>query len=174
MAFPRKALVAFLCLFAISGCDYARMYDQVSVRTYKKEAPEMDQRTVPIDGGYEVLKNADPGRLQNPLPFNAASVKLGEEQYGYFCVHCHGVRADGNGTVGQSFSPLPTALTAPEVRLQSDGELYAKIRLGFRRHPALYSTISENDTWAVIVYVRSLETSAEGGALRDKGKDGKS
>jgi hypothetical protein len=58
--------------------------------------------------------------------------------------------------------------------LQSDGELYAKIRLGFRRHPLLYSTISENDTWAVIVYLRSLGPSADGDALLDKEKNGKS
>jgi len=60
------------------------------------------------------------------------------------------------GTVGQSFSPLPTDLRSPYVQSQRDGEIYAKIRLGYRRHPPLYSTISENDTWAVVKYLRSL------------------
>jgi len=156
MSGHKKVLILFLCLFAASGCDYARMNDQESVRTYKKEAPPMDERTIPTEDGFQVLKHADPTALKNPLPVSEASLRQGKEAYGYFCVHCHGMRADGNGTVGQSFSPLPADLTSVGVQSQSDGELYAKIRLGFNRHPALYTTISETDTWAVIRYARSL------------------
>jgi len=147
---------AVLCLVALSGCDYARMYDQRSVRTYRKEAPPMDPRTIPVDGGFLVLQKADPQTLANPLASGEGPLSRGREAYGYFCVHCHGPAADGMGTVGQSFSPLPTDLRSPSVQSQGDGEIYAKIRLGYKRHPSLYSTISENDTWAVVKYLRSL------------------
>ena len=147
---------AALCLAVLSGCDYARMYDQRSVRTYRKEAPPMDPRTLPVEDGFLLLQEADPRTLANPLASGAGSVSRGREAYGYFCVHCHGPAADGMGTVGQSFSPLPTDLRSPYVQSQRDGEIYAKIRLGYRRHPPLYSTISENDTWAVVKYLRSL------------------
>jgi hypothetical protein len=58
--------------------------------------------------------------------------------------------------VGQSFAPLPTDLADPRVQAQADGELFAKVSLGYRRHPPLADTVSEPDRWAVIAYVRSL------------------
>ena len=145
-----------VCLLTAAGCDYGRMYDQESVRTYKKEMPPADERTVPVEGGFQALLTADPKNLKNPLPTGARSIDQGKLAYGYFCVHCHGQDADGRGTVGQSFSPLPTDLRSDEVQSQGDGQLYAKIRLGYLRHPRLYTTIAEPDAWAVVDYIRSL------------------
>jgi mono/diheme cytochrome c family protein len=151
------SLIGLLFLAGISGCDYQRMKDQASVRTYKKEMPEMDTRTIPVKEGFQILANADARKLTNPLPQTPGSIKQGKESYGYYCVQCHGPKGDGEGTVGQSFSPLPADLRSDGVQVQSDGELYAKIRLGYKRHPRLYTTISQADTWAVVDYMRSLK-----------------
>ena len=145
-------------LFSLSwGCDYARMNDQESVRTYEKKVPEMDSRTIPVDRGYQFLVNVEPKDLKNPLPSTPQTVAQGKLAYSYFCIHCHGPKADGNGTVGQSFAPLPSNLAEGDVQEQSDGELFAKILLGFGRHPMLYTTVSEKDTWAVVNYIRTLK-----------------
>jgi hypothetical protein len=61
------------------------------------------------------------------------------------------------GTVGQSFFPLPADLRSKDVQSQADGALYGKIRLGYLRHPRLFTTISEGDTWAVIDFMRTLK-----------------
>jgi len=148
-------LLPFFVLIAY-GCDYARMRDQESVRTYKKEMPAADERTVPVQDGFQALLTAEPETLKNPFPLGSGPIDRGRQAYGYFCVQCHGPNANGMGTVGQSFSPLPADLASPEVQSQGDGELYAKIRLGYSRHPRLYTTISEPDTWAVVDYIRSL------------------
>ena len=140
----------------IMGCDYARMNDQESVRTYEAEPPEMPAGTIPTGGGYEVLKTANPEVLRNPLPSTQEVVEKGRTGYGYFCVICHGPEADGNGTVGQSFAPLPTNLKNPYVQKQSDGVLFYRITIGYKRHPPLSDTISEEDLWAIITYIRSL------------------
>lgn len=155
----RKLCVwAGLCfLLTAMGCDYQRMRDQASVRTYKKEMPEMDARTVPVRDGFQSLLLADPRALANPVAFTPEAVERGRRAYGHFCVQCHGPKADGAGTVGQSFFPLPTDLRSDRVQSQSDGELYAKIRLGYNRHPRLFTTIAGPDTWAVVDYVRSLK-----------------
>jgi len=145
-----------LCFVAFTGCNYNRMRDQASVRTYKKAMPEMDERTIPVQDGFQALKTADPKTLRNPVPSTQESIDRGKEAYGYYCVHCHGVGADGMGTVGQSFSPLPADLRSKAVQSQGDGELYAKIRLGYLRHPQLFTTISEGDTWAVVDFIRTL------------------
>ncbi|MBI4496251.1 MAG: c-type cytochrome [Deltaproteobacteria bacterium] len=149
---------AFLALpFLLGGCDYARMYEQEYVRTYEASPPEMDDRTVPVSGGHQLLSRADPKSLKNPLPLSEPAVEQGRQAYAHFCVHCHGPQADGQGTVGQSFAPLPTDLSTPYVQNQGDGDLFMKIRLGFGRHPPLATTVSEEDTWAVVSYIRTLK-----------------
>lgn len=148
------ALVAVWAVM-LAGCEYGRMYDQDVVKTYGRKMKTMDKRTVPVSDGYEVLLRSDPKKLKNPLTASKESTEKGRLAYGYFCVQCHGAALDGRGTVGQSFAPLPADLTSPALISATDGELYAKIRLGFKRHPALFPTISEDDAWAVLIYVRS-------------------
>ena len=154
-----KNLLCLMCMLlsaSIWGCDYARMYDQESVRTYKKEMPPMDERTMPVQGGFQDLLAAQPLTLHNPVLPTGLALENGREAYGYFCVHCHGSHLDGLGTVGQSFSPLPADLKSERVQSQADGELYAKIRLGYNRHPRLYTTVGETDTWAIVNYIKSF------------------
>ncbi len=147
---------AMLTLSLLCGCDYGRMFDQDVIKTYGRKTAEMDTRTVPVRDGYQTLVTADPKGLKNPLEYSKDSVEQGLQAYGYYCVQCHGPKADGNGTVGQSFAPLPTDLSSQPAQEQSDGELYAKIRLGFKRHPKLFTTVSEEETWAVVNYIRSI------------------
>jgi len=156
MSFVIVALLIALT-YLIAGCDYARMKDQESIRTYEAEPPEMPQGTIPISGGAEVLKKSKPEDLHNPLSSTQEVLEKGMLAYGYFCIMCHGQKFDGNGTVGQSFAPLPTNLKSPSVRQQSDGELFYRISFGYKRHPPLSSTVSEGDRWAVLRYIRSMK-----------------
>jgi len=151
-------LLLSIALLPAGGCDYARMTDDEAVNTYGKKMPAMPSHTVPVDGGIEDLRSADPKTLVNPVPSTLQSLEMGRLAYSYFCIHCHGPLADGNGTVGQSFSPLPTDLRTPAVQSQSDGELFAKISLGYKRHPPLALTVATNDRWAVINYLRFLSS----------------
>ncbi len=154
---PSRVLFLILLLLFFCGCNYGRMYDQESVRTYETEIPDMPEGTLPVKGGTEALKKAAPGTLRNPLPRNEDILDQGKEAYQYFCIQCHGPLADGHGTVGQSFAPLPANLRDKSVQGQSDGELFVKIGLGFRRHPPLATTVSEEDRWALVHFIRDLE-----------------
>lgn len=142
-------------VFLFQGCDYARMKDQESVRTYEAEMPPAPQGTIPVTGGIAVLRSEKPAGMRNPLPSTPATLERGRTAYGYFCIMCHGPNLDGKGTVGQSFAPLPTDLRSTYVRRQDDGNLFGKISLGYRRHPPLAHTASAEDRWAVITYIRS-------------------
>ncbi len=146
--------IALTHLFA--GCDYARMKDQESVRTYESQMPEGVEGTIPVGGGIAVLKSEDPAKVRNPLPSTPEVIERGRTAYGYFCVMCHGPKLDGNGTVGQSFSPLPADLISPYVQQQNDGTLFYRISLGYKRHPPLASTVAVEDRWAVMAYIRSV------------------
>lgn len=157
--FASYALVLFLVAQCLSGCDYARMTDDEAVNTYQTVMPAMPENTVPVDGGIARIRTSVPRDLVTPLPLAPASIEEGRADYGYFCEHCHGPKADGRGTVGQSFSPLPTDLTQASVQTQADGELFAKTSLGFKRCPPLAQTVAEKDRWAIINYLRSLPAS---------------
>lgn len=146
-------------VMALFGCDYARMKDQEAVQTYKQGLPEMPKRTIPVDDGSEVYRVMDPQSITNPLPLTAETVALGKQGYGYFCIMCHGPKADGNGTVGQSFYPLPTNLASAYVQDQSDGQLFYKLSFGYKRSPPLAYTISEQQRWAIIHFLRTLPRS---------------
>jgi hypothetical protein len=152
----RNIAALILVILFLWGCDYARMSEQESIRTYETSVPEMPPGTIPVRGGLQVARATDPEDLENPLPYEPASVDLGKTAYGYFCVMCHGAKADGNGTVGQSFYPLPTNLRSEYIQVQADAELFYTITFGYERHPPLGYTVASTDRWAIVHYIRFL------------------
>jgi mono/diheme cytochrome c family protein len=155
------ALLAFTSLTLLSGCYYSEMRDDEAVQAYNQEFPQMPKKTIPVDGGIWVEREANPMELVNPVPDNSKMVARGGERYQLYCVQCHGPMLDGNGTVGQSFAPLPSNLKSPQVQDQSDGEMFYKVRFGFNRHPPLYATMTDDETWAIVRYVRSMRVKSE-------------
>jgi len=150
------AICAVVLPLLFGGCDYARMKEDEALRTYERAMPEMPQNTIPVEGGFKITGDMDEKALVNPLPHNQQAIDRGHQKYLSSCVHCHGVNADGYGTVGQSFAPLPTNLKSRYVQQQSDGKLYYRTAFGYRRHPPLAYTVAEDDLWAIIHYIRSL------------------
>ena len=145
----------FFLSIAISNY-YGRMRDDEALNTFQISMPTMPQGTIPVGGGIEALRKSDPQRLMNPLPPTPAVIDRGKRNYITYCGPCHGPRLDGQATVGQSFYPLPTDLLDPKVQIQSDGALFYKISLGFKRQPPLQATVAVDDRWAVILYLRAL------------------
>ena len=110
------ALLAFASL-ALFGCYYAEMRDDEAVQAYNEEFPQMPKKTIPVNGGVWVEREANPMELVNPLADNSKMIAWGWERYRFYCVQCHGPMLDGNGTVGQSFAPCPT--TSKVLRCRS-------------------------------------------------------
>ena len=156
----RRALLwgisLLLLLHLLWACDYGKMKEDEAIHTYRAFEPEMPAKTIPTGGGIQMLRVANPEKLLNPVAFTGESMKQGQEAYGYYCIQCHGPSADGRGTVGQSFAPLPANLKDANVQNQSDGSLFYRISLGFNRHPPLWYTVAEEKRWAIINYIRSL------------------
>jgi mono/diheme cytochrome c family protein len=138
------------------GCDYARMNETESVKTYEAPMPEMPEGTIPIQGGLQVFRDIDVEEMKNPLPYDVGSVARGKRAFGYFCIMCHGPKGEGYGTVGQSFYPLPANLMEDFVQEQTDGDLFYTITFGYERHPPLGDTAAEIDRWAIVHFIRSL------------------
>jgi len=137
---------------------YGRMRETPSVRPYEEPLLLMEGGIVPAAGGEAILEATPAEQLHSPFQAMPTVAKQGETLYFTFCAQCHGKHHDGNGTVGQSFAPLPGDLRSARVQSLSDGVLFKEISYGIPkgRQPPLATTIAEADRWRVIAYVKSL------------------
>ncbi len=169
-----KKIFAFLAIVAVviigvykalifydNEFPYGRMRKTPAVRPHEEPLPIMEAGVVPINGGDAVLRVTKVSDLNSPVEMEAAaSVSRGRSVYFTFCAQCHGIDFDGNGTVGQSFKPLPTDLRSPAVQTLSAGKLFKTISYGIPggRQPSLDTTIMIEDRWKVVAFIKSLGT----------------
>jgi mono/diheme cytochrome c family protein len=123
-----------------------RMWETPAVRPHEQGLLIMEPGVLPFNGGSP-FKNDDP-----------KVVASGKSLYFTYCAQCHGKYHDGNGTVGQSFHPLPGDLQNARVQSLPRGTLFKEISYGVPdgRQPALATTIEVMDRWRIIAYVKSL------------------
>ncbi len=136
-----------------------RMWETPAIKPQEQPMNTMAQGVVPFSGGEAQLRATPAQDLQAPWQqADDAVIEKGRTAYGRYCVHCHGKNYDGMSTVGQSFSPLPTDLTSRKVRAMSDGELFHSISYGTPngRQPPLHASMTPEERWQVIAFVRSL------------------
>jgi mono/diheme cytochrome c family protein len=138
---------------------YGRMRETPAVQPHEEPLILMESGVVPVTGG-DAVDRATPGaQLASPLDMNDPQVILrGKAVYFTFCAQCHGPNYNGNGTVGQSFMPLPTDFRAPAVQSKPAGELFKSVSYGIPggRQPPLDTTITIADRWSVVAFVKSL------------------
>ena len=153
-------VVAYEALtFFDNNFKYGRMWESPAVRPHEKELLIMEKGVTPFAGG-EALYRATRGEdLKSPLKNkDPDSIEQGKNLYFTFCAQCHGKYHDGNGTVGQSFHPLPSDLRSITVQSGVDGVLFKEISYGIPdgRQPPLASTIDVLSRWRIITYIKSL------------------
>ncbi len=93
-------------------------------------------------------------------PISPATVKRGEFIFQNYCATCHGAGGLGNGPVAQRGFPPPPSLLTDKTRKMKDGQLFHVLTYGQNNMPSYASQISRDDRWAVIAYVRSLQSAA--------------
>lgn len=136
-----------------------RMWETPAVKPHEHPMPLMAHHGVPFDGGEAFYRQADPVTLKVSLSLGQPqAIAAGKVGYQRYCIHCHGRRHDGNGTVGQSFSPLPGDLRSAKVQGLTSGQIFYEISYGLPggRQPALASTIAVDERWQIVGYVKSL------------------
>jgi hypothetical protein len=136
-----------LLVSILIGYYSARMWDDEALNTFQVSLPVMPRGTIPVNGGIDLLRNADPKKLANPWPISPAVIERGRISYGFYCIHCHGSGFDGI-TVGQLLSrrPISWAKVGPNDRLCRSAWAI--------KEPPLYDTVAARDRWAVINYLR--------------------
>jgi len=136
-----------------------RMWETPAVRPHEEKLLVMEHGAVPFVGGEAVFRNTQDAQLISPLESSdPGTVEAGKSLYFTYCAQCHGKYHDGNGTVGQSFHPLPGDLKSTRVQSLLPGTLFKEISYGIPqgRQPPLATTVEALDRWRIIAYIKSL------------------
>lgn len=138
---------------------FGRMWETPAVKPHEKKLLIMENGIVPFDGGEANYRAARPEELTSPFKSDDLRViESGKALYFTYCAQCHGKYFDGNGTVGQSFIPIPTDLRDKNVQAKPEGVLFKSISYGVSggRQPPLATTIDVSDRWKIIAFLKSL------------------
>ena len=153
-------VVAVLVLRHIDDyADFWRMRETPVVRPHEQPMLIMEEGVVPVSASEAMLRASKGEDLKSPLNLkDPAVIAAGKTLYFNFCFQCHGSNHDGKGTVGQSFSPLPTDLRSAKVQSLPGGVHFKEISYGVPdgRQPPLATTIPVLDRWRIVAYVKSL------------------
>lgn len=150
-----------LLIFYDNNFRYGRMRETPAVRPYEEPLLVEEAGLVPIDGGEEIYRvSAGIDLITAVNMAQPAVIDRGKAVYRTYCAQCHGHNYDGKGTVGQSFAPLPTDLRSTKVQNSPAGVLFKNVSYGIPggRQPPLHATITADDRWRVVAFVKSLGT----------------
>lgn len=146
-------------MFYDNDFRYGRMRETPAVKPHEEPLIRMEAGVVPVSGGEAILRATAGPMLKPALKMEAAEViARGKAVYFTFCAQCHGPSLDGNGTVGQSFAPLPTDIRSSAVQSKPAGDLFKSVSYGIPggRQPPLETTITIDDRWSVVAFVKSM------------------
>ena len=95
-----------------------------------------------------------------------AFVERGQQRYEIFCSNCHGSAGYGDGLVARRADRLeqgtwvaPSNIHQDYIRQQPSGKLFNTISYGIRNMMGYGHSISEEDRWAIVAYIRALHKS---------------
>ena len=115
------------------------------------------QGTIPVNGPQILDRIEAEHRLTNPLPATPTVLEQGRELYDIYCGLCHGSKAEGDGQIAAYYRTVPE-LGSAYIQSYTDGWLYSIVREGGFNMPAYAESLSVNERWAVIHYVRTFGT----------------
>ncbi|MDY7232097.1 c-type cytochrome [Hyalangium rubrum] len=176
-------LIPAVGLATLTGCEIPsevlhRMEDQSKYEYYEASefwADGRSMRTPPEGTIPRERLVGDPGlttgrvgaqfvnAFPQAIPVDKALLQLGQKKYNIVCSQCHGVLGDGNSVVAENMGlRLPPSLL--ELSSKPTGHFYAAINEGYGVMPSFSGELNTRERWAVVAYVRALQSARAGGA----------
>lgn len=138
--------------------DWNRMSKQQRYQTYGSNPLFADGSAMRVPPAGTVARESAWSKTQRP---DSVDLARGERQYVVFCAVCHGVRGDGDGTVGRNLD-RPVSLSLVGAASLADSTHFSIISNGTERMPAFAALISANDRWHIVEYIAQLRANAIG------------
>jgi len=140
------------------------MRQTVVIDPQKTSLRPPDSLSVPVSGREwmpahdDLMANREViGRRFSPtVAADDSALAQGERLFKRTCTPCHGLSMKGDGPVAAKFMPPPDLLGAT-TRGRSDGYIYTYVRYGGPIMPKYGHTLTVDQTWAVIHYLRSQQ-----------------
>ncbi len=100
--------------------------------------------------------------LRNPIARTAQSIARGRDLFQKDCAICHGAEGKGDGPAAAGLPKRPKDLgrLAPPP-IFPDGVVAYRIIQGVRLMPAFGATLSEDEIWDLLNFIRSLRKGGE-------------
>ncbi|MCS7188673.1 MAG: cytochrome c [Bacteroidia bacterium] len=159
------------------GIEYApQMYHSIPLEPYSQidyhqYTPDGKHLLSPVQGTVARKKisyfypfpNTNEGyeeagkKLTNPLPKTPENVAEGKRLYELYCIHCHGEKGDGQGSIVQAGKfPPPPSYYGVQLRDLPEGKMFHSITYGKNLMGSHASQLSPEERWKVIMYVQEL------------------
>jgi mono/diheme cytochrome c family protein len=78
-----------------------------------------------------------------------------------WCLPCHGAIGRGDGPVAMRGFPAPPPLNSEKTLTLKDGRMFHILTYGQKNMPSYAAQVSEDDRWKAVLFVRSLQRSAQ-------------
>jgi mono/diheme cytochrome c family protein len=98
-----------------------------------------------------------------PPPVSLGLLQHGRATFQIYCTPCHGEAGAGDGKVVQRGFPKPPDLAEAKIRQADARHLYEVITRGYGVMYPFADKIDPADRWAVVAYLRVLQTARAGG-----------
>ncbi len=110
--------------------------------------------------GYELAGQT----IKSPLTVDGATEEQGKILYAKYCVHCHGEKGDGAGTIKVKGDPFPVpSYTSDGIKSIPDGKMFHTITYGKGLMGPHASQLNQTERWKLVAYVNKLQR--DGGVL---------
>lgn len=178
----QQLLPVLFVVFVFSSCDYNRrttgwdyagdLINSQAYESYTTNPNFADGKTMqpPVAGTiprgfmpYPYQKTDEDRALAaktlvNELESTPGNLERGKVAYGIYCMHCHGEKGDGQGSlfVNKKFTYPPGNLLNDKMRANPEADIYHVITVGWGIMGAHGSQITPEDRWKIAMYVKHV------------------
>lgn len=145
------------------------MADSQAVKAYERVMPALPDGVVSQPSATAprsfhpnyVRGSAEGEALRQPVEGTDVDAAQGKLMYGTYCAPCHGIDGINLGPVAQPGrlpGVVPLAGGAGVAKSRSDAWIYLTIRNGGAVMPSYGHAMTEEEIWATVAHVRTLES----------------
>jgi mono/diheme cytochrome c family protein len=104
---------------------------------------------------------AQASTMKSPLTISSEALKEAKSIYTASCAPCHGDKGKGDGPAAAALNPKPADHTSGTLLQETDGAIFYKISEGRNPMPQFKTTLTENQRWTLVAYIRTLGKQAK-------------